>query len=187
MKGLAVIACVGMIALGSWLIWPEGPAQMEEAATQAASPGPLAPWSDLAAAAAQGQAAAPAQDELKRVPLLPVDDRSSAWLSMAEARENGDPRAPPVQRDKEQRIAPSAEQLADPQAYREYERSQHARLLTAFAAAADQEIPRLRADVERARAAGIPAVEIAKVEEKIRRIEQQRQGIVQARAAEAPR
>jgi hypothetical protein len=48
------------------------------------------------------------------------------------------------------------------------------RVLGAFVGAAQTELPRLQADVERGRAAGVPAAQIAKLEEKIRRIEQQR-------------
>lgn len=118
--------------------------------------------------------------EPERVPLPPVDDSTPAWLAMAEAREHGDPRTPPVVHDApEVQVRPSAAQLADPQAYHQFEQGQHARLLASFAAAARDEVPRLRADVERGRAAGVPEAELAKMEEKIRRIEALRAGVVE--------
>jgi hypothetical protein len=118
--------------------------------------------------------------EPERVPLLPLDSSTPAWLSMAEAREHGDPRTPPVVHDDPAAQAqPTAEQLADPLAYRRYEQGQHARLLSSFADAAKEEVPRLRADVERGRAAGVPEEELAKMEEKIRRIEALRDEVVQ--------
>jgi hypothetical protein len=115
--------------------------------------------------------------QLQRVPLTPVDSSSSAWLSMAEAREHGDARTPPLQRD-EARTPPTAAELADPKAYQQYQQGQQLRVLGAFVGAAAAEVPRLQADVERGRAAGVPPEQIAKVEEKIRRIEQQRQTIL---------
>jgi hypothetical protein len=128
----------------------------------------------------------PQQAELPRVPLPPVDSSRPAWISMADARENGDPRTPPIQRDAETRDAPSAAELADPQAYQRYENSQHARLLGNFVAAAATELPRLQADLERGRAAGIPQEQLAKVEEKIARIQKLSADIVKNQPQQRP-
>ncbi|MDM5182090.1 hypothetical protein PO883_33500, partial [Massilia sp. DJPM01] len=100
-----------------------------------------------------------------------------AWDSMADARRHGDARMPPLAPSTRAGSGPSAALLADPQAYRAYEARQDARVLAAFASAAELEVPRLQADVERARAAGIPAAQIARVEAKIRRLEQLRREI----------
>lgn len=102
-----------------------------------------------------------------------------AWTSMAEARVHGDPRSPPLGERTAAQLAPTAAQLADPKAYRAYEQSQHARTLAAFADAAGAALPKLRADVERARTSGIAPADIRKVEEKIRRLEHMQRVIVE--------
>lgn len=102
-----------------------------------------------------------------------------ASASMALARVQGDSRTPPLHIAAVAEPGPSAAQLADPDAYRAYEQGQHARTLAAFAAAAQAELPVLRADVERARASGIAPADIAKVEEKIRRLERMRRAILE--------
>lgn len=108
-----------------------------------------------------------------------------AWTSMAAARVQGDPRSPPLHVSAAPEPGPNAAQLADPDAYRAYEQGQNARTLAAFAAAAEAELPVLRADVERARASGIAPAEIAKVEEKIRQLERMRRAIVEQGALPA--
>lgn len=173
MKWFTVIAGLACVASLAWHEWPAqgGPVPLPSSA--AATPPPVAP-----APAADGgpqwmQALADQPPpEPERVPLPPVDSSPPAWLSMADAREHGDPRTPPVVRDGPSTQAqPTAEQLADPQAYRRFEQGRHARLLASFADAAKDEVPRLRADMERGRAAGVPEGELAKMAEKIRRIE----------------
>jgi len=181
MRRLTVLAVLPCVAVLAWYAWPAqgGPAPLP--ASAAATPAPDAP----APAAGEGlqwmQALADQPPpEPERVPLPPVDSSTPAWLSMADAREHGDPRTPPVVHDDHATQAqPSAEQLADPQAYRRFEQGRHARLLAAFADAARDEVPRLRADVERGRAAGVPEGELAKMEEKIRRIEALGAGVMQ--------
>jgi hypothetical protein len=174
MKHWVLAIAVGLLALVAWLAWPGHvdamlPVVLKErsaAAVPAVLPSPPPP--------------AAAGSELERVPLPPVDSSAPAWLSMAEARENGDARTPPIARATTPAVHADAAQLADPKAYAAFERSQHEKLLASFVVAAQQEVPRLRADLERGRAAGIDAAELAKVEEKIRRIEQQREATLKA-------
>lgn len=179
MRRITVIAAAVCAAALAWYLWPaRGGAVAQPDSVSAPPPG---------AAAARGddapqwmQTVAEPQQEPERVPLPPVDSSAPAWLSMAEARENGDPRSPPVMHDDPSaHVLPTAEQLADPQAYRQFEQGQHARLLASFAEAAKDEVPRLRSDLERGKAAGVPEAELAKMEEKIRRIEALREGVVQ--------
>jgi hypothetical protein len=125
---------------------------------------------------------------LAAVPNGPGADAAiPAATSMALARVQGDPRTPPLHVSAVAEAGPSAAQLADRDAYRAYEQGQQARTLAAFAAATEAELPFLRADVERARASGIPPAEIAKVEEKIRELERMRRAIVEDGALPAPR
>ncbi len=170
MRFLIVVVSVTLVLGAAWMIGP--------GADRLPLP-VLAPPSVAAAIAMQGRGAPPAQ-WLAAVPGgQGRADPVPAWTSMAEARAHGDPRSPPLQRSAAADPAPGAAQLADPVAYHAYEQSQHARALAAFAVAADDELPRLRADVARARAAGIAPADIVKVEQKIRRLEQLRNAIVE--------
>ncbi|GAB2845277.1 hypothetical protein GCM10027277_11690 [Pseudoduganella ginsengisoli] len=172
MKRITVIAAaVGAAAL-AWYMWPvRGEAVPQPVGRTAAPPSAPVARGDDGPQWMQAMADQPPQ-EPERVPLEPVDSSTPAWLSLAEARENGDPRTPPVVHDDPATQAqPTAAQLADPQAYRQFEQGQHARLLASFAEAAKDEVPRLRSDLERGRAAGVPEAELAKMQEKIRRIE----------------
>ncbi|MBB3121487.1 hypothetical protein [Pseudoduganella violacea] len=182
MKAPYAIAVLAAASLATWLLWPE-PDRAAPAIASTASPSDAArqPAGSGDTQGNQWFGAMPQGEkrELKRVPLAPVDSSGSAWLSMAQAREHGDARTPPIVRDTETQATPDANQLADHNAYQKFEGSQHARLLASYVAAAETELPRLRADVERARAAGIPEQEIAKVVEKIRLIEQTRKEILQ--------
>jgi len=177
MKPALIAGAACLLAAGCWLAWRGDAAKLpfRTAAAPSAQAG-----GDGAARGAQWPPATPeaAARALKFVPLTPVDSSASAWMSMAAARENGDPRSPPIERDGEPRSAPTPAQLADPQAYQQYEEAQHTRLLGAYVAAAAAELPRLQADLERGRQAGVPAGQLAKVEEKIARIQRQSADIV---------
>jgi hypothetical protein len=98
---------------------------------------------------------------------------------MAQARENGDPQAPPISRNTAPTEQPTALELADPKAYQQFEGRQHLRQLAAFTQAAATEVPKLRDDIQRGRAAGIAPEQIAKAEEKVRRLEAMRTQLLQ--------
>lgn len=107
-------------------------------------------------------------------PLPPLPESTvDAAVSMKQALEHGDPAAPPVVRDAPAEKATAAE-LADPKAYQQYEARQSQRLYNQYVKAANDEIPRLQADIERARAAGLPPEQLAEGEEKLRRIQAMR-------------
>jgi hypothetical protein len=172
MRVVLIAACLAMALAAVWSLWPEArqrPAASLDARRAAAD----------SPAYARGGKASPARglQWMASVPASPPVDVTPAWSSLAQAREHGDDRAPPLQVPSGAVLGPTPAQLADPAAYRGYEQGQQARTLAAFASAADEEIPRLRADVERARAAGIAPGEIAKVEAKIARLERLRNGI----------
>ena len=101
-----------------------------------------------------------------------------AWRSLADARVHGDERAPPLAPAPLPEPGATPAELADPAAYRQREQGRDAQLMAAYVAAVDAELPRLRADVERARLAGIAAHDIAKVEAKIARLERLRKNIL---------
>jgi hypothetical protein len=176
MKRQVIVAAVVAAAAVGWVAWPSIARQTGMVGASSGATSSRAGGADAGAGAGGRQwfEAVPERDaQLQRVPLTPVDSSGSAWLSMADARAHGDARTPPLQRD-EARTPPTAAELADPRAYQQYQQGQQVRVLGAFVGAAQTELPRLQADVERGRAAGVPAAQIAKLEEKIRRIEQQR-------------
>lgn len=162
----AALAALGLLlaALAGWYAWPESAPQPPPGA---AAPAPARP---LAKGLFDWPPADTAQpDEPSRVPLLPLEPAQLAAASLAEARENGDERAPPVLRSPPAEQATPAE-LADPQAYGRFEAQQHLRLLGAYVHEAERAVPQLRADIERGRASGIDSRQLAQAEEKARRI-----------------
>ena len=92
---------------------------------------------------------------------------------MAEAREHGDDRAPPIERPapESQASAATTWELSDPVRYREYELRGQRRLREEYLMAAEQELPKWKALLRQARATGAPPAAIAEAEEKIRRLE----------------
>jgi hypothetical protein len=167
--GLALLA-LGAVA---WLMWP----QADQTAPQVSASAVAAATQQQASASAATRAAPwppvlqDAEAALQRVPLQPVDQSQSATQSLARAHENGDARTPPLKHAQDQTPAATAAELADPKAYQRYEERQNLRLYAAFNQAATAALPKLRDDIERGRAAGIAPEQIAKVEEKVRRIE----------------
>ena len=166
MKARWLIAACGALVLLGWALWPETEPQPLAQTTQAvAAPAGTSLIGNWPA----GQYLAAADDGLQRVPLPPLAAQVPAAHSLADARESGDERAPPIVRSTAAETATPAE-LADPQAYGRYEVRQHQRLLAAFVREAEQSLPRLQADIERGRAAGINPQQLAQAEEKARRI-----------------
>jgi hypothetical protein len=107
-------------------------------------------------------------------PLLPLEPSTvDAATSMANAMKNGDPRAPVIIHDTVQEAA-TPEEIASPKLYAQYEARQNMRLYKGYVKAAEVEIPRLQADIAKAKAMGLKPEQIAEGEEKLRRIQQMR-------------
>jgi len=178
---LVALALLGCAAAWAW--WPHDAAVAGPQSAGVAPAGAARPADPASSSGMKWFDPVPdtAPADLPRVPLPPVDTSASAWLSLSEAREHGDPRTPPIVHEADARPAPTAAQLADPQAYQQYQEDQHTRLLNNFAAAAADALPKLQADLERGRQAGIPPDQLAKVEEKIARIQQLSAGITKDR------
>jgi hypothetical protein len=171
-RGQSFAVAAAIAGVGTWYF--AGSGDPPPAPAVAARPAPAAAVAPLPPPAPAPASAAAEGDGLRRVPLPPVDSRTPAWISMAQAREAGDERAPPIVRTAPAEH-PDASVLADHDAYAAYQQEQKQRLAAAYVQAAAAAVPKLQADLERGRAAGIPPEELARVEEKIRRIEQQRQ------------
>ncbi len=169
-------ACAAMLGMVLWACWPETPA----APVKAQAPLLSAPAPTLAQAHPQPLPAPPAATdaEPRRVPLLPTGPQLPAAQSLLETRD-GDPRTPPITRSEVKGEQPTAEELADPKLYARYEARQNLRTYAAFIQATRQEVPNLEAAIERGRREGIPADKIAKVEDKIRRMEAMQQQLLQ--------
>jgi hypothetical protein len=169
LAGLLLVVVTVMVA-GRWLWQEEAPGVAE--AGETGLPRPLA---DTRLPVLPPSGAVPVRPPATTdSPLLPIPESTvDAATSMAAAMEHGDPQAPPVARDVPREKATAAE-IADPEAYQRYEARQNQRLYKQFVTAADSEIPRLQADIERARKAGLPPAQIAEGEEKLRRIQAMR-------------
>jgi hypothetical protein len=97
-----------------------------------------------------------------------------AEVSMAEAREKGDRRAPPINRVPETDQPPTPAELADPKLYAKYEKRQNSRGYASYVKAVDEAVPEQQAALAEAKAKGMPPEMQAVAEEKIRRMQQMR-------------
>lgn len=147
-----------------------------------AQPAPLSSSSDIQpATAARAPSALPSTTTAPPTPVVAVDpplppmpeSSVDAAASMAQARQFGDPRTPPIMRT-ETAERPSEQELADPELYQKYEERQHKRLIGAYLKATADELPKLEADIEKAKAAGLPEEQIQEGLEKQRRMQQMR-------------
>ncbi|MCH8619514.1 hypothetical protein [Undibacterium sp. TS12] len=170
-KAIFIAASVAVTAgLLAWQFWPstqDNPVPQQPASTAASTTAQVRP--EQVRAATWPPAFPERNDERKYVPLLPTGPELSAAQSLLATRD-GDPRTPPMQHEQSAQETPSAAELADPKAYQQFEARQNTRLYAAYVQAADEEIPRLREAIARARDMGIPPADIAKGEEKLRRI-----------------
>lgn len=166
------------VALGlAWYLWPEPESISVQASNQNTRPKRSQPGAQPAQwPPAPAYVAAP---DVQRVPIAPVNQTLSARDSLADARWHGDARTPPIERSVDNSVAPTPAELADPKAYAAYEARHNLRVYAAFVQAAQQAIPKLQADIERGRQAGIAPEKIAKVEEKVRRIVAEQTRLVQ--------
>lgn len=171
-KGFVIVATIAatVIALASWHLWqqPEASEPRQQSASTPANANSVA-QTEPARTATWPPPFPERNDDMKYVPLLPVGPQLSATQSLVAARD-GDPRTPPIERSQSAADAPVAPNLDDHKAYQQYEAQQNTRLYAAYVQAAEEEIPRLRAAIARAREMGLSTDEIAIGEEKLRRI-----------------
>lgn len=108
----------------------------------------------------------------------------AAW-SLADSLVSGDDRAPPIQRSAQDPAAP-AWQLDDHQAYARREQDRQQSVRQAFVDAAERELPLLDQQIEQGRAMGLSPEQLAKGEEKRRRIAEMRSRMQAALGASGP-
>lgn len=185
-----VLSAVALVLLGvgaAWLAgWPPPDLAPEAPAAVIASPGPVSRPDDSASAVAPagpaaGMAPAPQAAAIASAALPP----EPAHWHLADARVSGDARTPPLVRSVPPPAA-AAWQLDSPSAYLAREAQEHRAVQQAFVEAADRELPALRRLLDQAREQGLSAEGIAKGEEKLRRIAEQRDAMRAALAAEPP-
>lgn len=169
--GIKLGALAAVLACATWIAWPDKQAAGGIGAAPAQTAGGPVPQ----AAGPSGPGWLADLPNGGGTPPAPAIDQSKpAAVSLAETRLHGDPEAPPIARDETPRERPTDAELADPKAYQAYETRQTMRTYASYIGAVDKELPRLREDIERGRAMGIPAEEIAKAEEKARGMEEMR-------------
>lgn len=100
--------------------------------------------------------------------------------ALRDSMENGDPRTPPLARSEDLREMPSANELADPDLYQQYEQRQNQKVYASFASAATQKISDLERMIARAEAEGLPPEQIQEGREKLEGLRNQRDEIFQA-------
>ncbi len=94
-----------------------------------------------------------------------------AVASLRQARLEGDSRTPNLAPNHE-REKPTEEELGDHEQYLEYERRQQKRVYRAYVEASKIKTARIRSMIERGKAEGVSAEQIASAEDKIRGIEE---------------
>jgi hypothetical protein len=167
----ALVLVIVVVASGWWLQAGREAGTVAEAASPLSRPAVQLPPSTPPEVAAEP--AVPARD----VPLPPLPDTTAnAADTMSAARLNGDAREPALVRDVEL-DAPTAAELADPEAYQRYEARQNQRFYDAYVKAAGTEIPQIQDAIARARASGMSEEQIREGEEKLKRIQAMRDQI----------
>lgn len=108
--------------------------------------------------------------------------------TMAQARQHGDDRAPPLspQAPDADAAKPTPWDTSDPTRYADYERRQQRQLEAAYVRAADNQLPVWRAALDEARARGASPEAIAAGEEKIRKLEAMRARLQPASSPASP-
>jgi len=97
--------------------------------------------------------------------------------SMADARINGDDRAPPIGQSVESE-RPSAEELESPELYLEYESRQEKKIYKAYIEAADIKIEMLEAQITKAKEQGLSKEELEVGIEKVKRIKNMKEQLL---------
>lgn len=163
----AALALAVVLAVGWMLLGPVSNPQVPVIGIAPQQPA-LPPLADGPPRIPAGEMEPEMPPELASIPLDP-----DAIASLRGARVFGDPRTPPIERSPPREQA-TAEELADPEKYAEFEGRAERKLKRSYVIESEKYVAQLRDDVERGKAIGIPPDEIAKVEQKIRGIEEMR-------------
>lgn len=104
---------------------------------------------------------------------------AEAVAALRDSMENGDPRTPPLARSEDLREMPTADELADPALYQQYEQRQNQKVYASFVTAASEKITELETLIARAEADGLPPEQIEEGRQKLQGLRNQRDEILQ--------
>ena len=110
--------------------------------------------------------------------VVPVPS-ARAVAALRESMENGDPRTPPLARSTNLREMPSAEELADPGLYQQYEMRQKQQVYASFVTAANRKIGELESLIEQGEAFGIDPEQLAEGQRKLAGLMAQRDQLLE--------
>lgn len=166
----AVVLITGLF-LFSWLQTPLPVTELAETSSPASMPALV-----MNTPAAVVPVEQPAAEESNIFPADALDQ--DAVTSLAQAREQGDARTPPLNPSKP-RQAPGADVIADETAYATYESQQQKRMYRAYVDAALPKVRELQALIDTARQRGdIPEQDIQQAQNKINGILQMREQLL---------
>ena len=179
-----MLSLLAVLLLGLGVAWLAGWPTTAPSHPLQVMAGPLRPALPPASAArAASLAVVPSAAPVPAALAAAAPPLEPAHWHLADTRLTGDERAPPLARAPQARPTPRW-QLDDPAAYLTREAQEHRAVQLAFVEAADRELPALRRLLEQAREQGLSPEGIAKGEEKLRRIAEQRDAMRAALAAE---
>lgn len=183
---LVVVAVIGlaalMIAARLWMtpdLTPEVSIQSEAPAADSA---PVAPM--FGSVVADETVISDAlEDELLPAGTEPEEEMvwtpdPDAVASLRESRLHGDPRTPPIARPEREREMPTAEELADPDLYLEYEARQQQQVYASFVQASERKIAELEAIIEQGRQGGVSEEQLAEGLEKLEGLKAMREQLI---------
>lgn len=175
---VVIVLTVGIV--GAIWLWssPSGKPSEEQVSDGNAAVSPQAPVTQQESAVSPVTTAQPKPmraEPISQDPEPPVEAEpepiAKAMESMSNSLSAGDPRTPELAAPYE-RVKPSAEVLADPERYAEYEESQSRTIASAYLSMLNQ-IPTLRARIDAAKASGSQTPEeIAEAEEALAKLEE---------------
>ncbi len=164
-RSVLIMLGLGLISVG-WVFWTSEvstPRSVLAHAVQPAVPGrePL-PSGTV-------EHGAIVQSEPKENPFV-----APAAQSMALAREQGDPRSPPIKRRADTAEPPKAADLESGDAFNAYEQRMSMKTYQNFIQAADAEIPKIQAQIQQGQSMGISPDRLAVGQEKLQRLQNMR-------------
>lgn len=174
---------LGLLAAGALALvvaWPSSAPESPELVPQAVQDAQPAP-----AYTNKPQAAAPMPEVIGERAVAAADYRgdekgaapvppSAAVASLRESMRNGDPRTPPLVRSSNLREPPTAQELADPSLYQQYEQRQKQQVYASFVAAASGRITELEGLIEQGEQGGVTPEQLEEGRRKLEALRQQR-------------
>lgn len=178
---LAAFTGVVLVAVGA-LLWMSREQAVQPAAEVVADKGRGAPAGETASRPAAIDAAGRDQPRPsprpERASEAAIRVNPEVVASMRHGRLEGDERSPPLAENRPERERPSAEALADPDMYLEYEKQQKQKIYVSFLRASSKKVTELEAAIADAEARGLAAEQLEEGREKLRRLRAMREKLL---------